>query len=505
MSDQGREFVNRVNEELFNLCGTDHRISSAYHPQSNGLDERMNQTLTRALVKFVNENQNDWDVHIKSILFAYRTSKNDSTKFTPFELMFGRAPVLPIEMAIKSKPSSTDSDSLSGTDEDASSDFDEKVRIMMNVRNQVKAKAMQNINKAQERQKKSYDAKHQPLKFKEGDVVLLRNMRNEARKGGKLQQPWSGPYTISKVLPKGLYRLRNQDGTELKTSYNSSRLKVYYQPVHSQPKESTSAEKPAESTAEKVAKNTARKPVTSLKANLPGKDCETIIGNHRLDDNVINQAQNILMKQFPNTGGWQDTVLSQTSFSTIAEESIQIHHTGKNHWVCSTSIDGHLRVYDSSSSKRLTSSMEVQLAECYKNLATGSTLAVELPPAQVQRGGVDCGLFAIAFAYELAAGNNPSDVSFEQGKMREHLVRCLERGHFEPFPRDKATPRFSKRQNCDIRLFCSCLRPECWDDMIQCELCDEWLHLACEGLETAPEGEWLCRVCRPPDNKRVKL
>ena len=278
---------------------------------------RSNVFQSKIKCHFVNENQNDWDVHIKSILFAYRTSKNDSTKFTPFELMFGRAPVLPIEMAIKSKPSSTDSDSLSGTDEDASSDFDEKVRIMMNVRNQVKAKAMQNINKAQERQKKSYDAKHQPLKFKEGDVVLLRNMRNEARKGGKLQQPWSGPYTISKVLPKGLYRLRNQDGTELKTSYNSSRLKVYYQPVHSQPKESTSAEKPAESTAEKVAKNTARKPVTSLKANLPGKDRETIIGNHRLDDNVINQAQNILMKQFPNTGGWQDTVLSQTSFSLL--------------------------------------------------------------------------------------------------------------------------------------------------------------------------------------------
>ena len=71
------------------------------------------------------------------------------------------------------------------------------------------------------------------------------------------------------------------------------------------------------------------------------------------------------------------------------------------------------------------------------NLATGSTLPVELPPAQVQQGGVDCGL---------------------------------------------------------------CSRPECWDDMIQCELCDEWFHLTCEGLETAPEGEWLCRVCRPPDN-----
>ena len=83
------------------MCGTDHRISSAYHPQSNGLDERMNQTLMRAMVKFVNDNHDDWDVHLKSILFTYRTSKNDSTKFTLFELMFGRAPVLPIEMEIR--------------------------------------------------------------------------------------------------------------------------------------------------------------------------------------------------------------------------------------------------------------------------------------------------------------------------------------------------------------------------------------------------------------------
>ena len=72
------------------------------------------------------------------------------------------------------------------------------------------------------------------------------------------------------------------------------------------------------------------------------------------------------------------------------------------------------------------------------NLATGSTLAVELPPAQVQQGGVDCGLFAIAFAYELAAETTLWMYrAFEQGKMREHLVKCLERGLFEPFPRNK--------------------------------------------------------------------
>ena len=57
--------------------------------------------------------------------------------------------------------------------------------------------------------------------------MLLRNLRNEARKGGKLEWAWSGPYTISKVLPKGLYNLKKKDGTELKTSFDSSRLNIY--------------------------------------------------------------------------------------------------------------------------------------------------------------------------------------------------------------------------------------------------------------------------------------
>ena len=43
ISDQGREFLNRLNQELMKLSGTDHRITAAYHPQSNGLCERLNQ------------------------------------------------------------------------------------------------------------------------------------------------------------------------------------------------------------------------------------------------------------------------------------------------------------------------------------------------------------------------------------------------------------------------------------------------------------------------------
>ena len=50
---QGREFVNRVTQDLFTLTKTSHRISTAYHPHTNGLVERFNQTIQGALLKLV--------------------------------------------------------------------------------------------------------------------------------------------------------------------------------------------------------------------------------------------------------------------------------------------------------------------------------------------------------------------------------------------------------------------------------------------------------------------
>ena len=90
ISDQGREFVNRVNEELQTLLGTQHRMTSAYHPQTNGLVEKFNHTIQSCLLKVVNEHQNDWDEYLDPVLFAIRTSKQKSTGHTPFEMMYKR-------------------------------------------------------------------------------------------------------------------------------------------------------------------------------------------------------------------------------------------------------------------------------------------------------------------------------------------------------------------------------------------------------------------------------
>ena len=90
ISDQGREFVNHLEQELFHLTGTNHRITSDYHPQTNGLTEHFNQKLQTALIKMVIEEQNDWDEHLPAVLFAYRTSQQCATETTPFEVMYCR-------------------------------------------------------------------------------------------------------------------------------------------------------------------------------------------------------------------------------------------------------------------------------------------------------------------------------------------------------------------------------------------------------------------------------
>uniref|UniRef100_A0AAV2LJM4 Integrase catalytic domain-containing protein n=1 Tax=Knipowitschia caucasica TaxID=637954 RepID=A0AAV2LJM4_KNICA len=79
LSDQGRDFVNELNDSLCSLLGIERSVTAAYHPQTNGLDEKTNHNIKRALMKS--------KVHI-------------STKHTPFQLMYGREAVFPSEVPV---------------------------------------------------------------------------------------------------------------------------------------------------------------------------------------------------------------------------------------------------------------------------------------------------------------------------------------------------------------------------------------------------------------------
>ena len=88
-TDQGSEFKNKLIDELTKTFNIDHHLTTACHPQANGLDERFNQTLTNTIVKYVESNQKNWDSHLVEVVFVYNTAVQESTKYTPFPAMFG--------------------------------------------------------------------------------------------------------------------------------------------------------------------------------------------------------------------------------------------------------------------------------------------------------------------------------------------------------------------------------------------------------------------------------
>ena len=99
LSDQGREFVAKINDAICNELGIKRSVTSAYHPQTNGLDERTNQTLKVRLAKLVNEKKNYWCEFLEDVAYSIRTQKQVTTKYTPFFLMFGRNPRSPREVS----------------------------------------------------------------------------------------------------------------------------------------------------------------------------------------------------------------------------------------------------------------------------------------------------------------------------------------------------------------------------------------------------------------------
>ena len=74
--------------------------STAYYPRGNGLVESSNNTLVRALKKAINENQNNWDSQLKFAIWENRITSKRSTGKSPYELVYGRAVVFPIQLAL---------------------------------------------------------------------------------------------------------------------------------------------------------------------------------------------------------------------------------------------------------------------------------------------------------------------------------------------------------------------------------------------------------------------
>ena len=156
--DRETHFNNRMIEELMNKFKVRHLLSTPYHPETNGLVERFNGTLCEALAKVTKEKE-DWDQYISPVLFAYRTTKQKSTKIEPFYLTYGRKPKLPIDQEERQEIT-----------------IAERIQTLIEELPRERGKAKERIKESQEKQKKYHDQKiKEEIKFEIGDNVLYFN------------------------------------------------------------------------------------------------------------------------------------------------------------------------------------------------------------------------------------------------------------------------------------------------------------------------------------------
>ena len=217
LTDQGSNFTSRLLQELYKLLHVHPIRTSPYHPQTDGLVERFNQTLKTMLRKAAVDEGKDWDRLVPYLLFAYREVPQDSTGFSPFELLYGRSVRGPLDILKESWVAS----------ERADESVVSHILDMREKLSKMQAIVQDNLKGSQQQQKRWYDKSARQREFQQGDqvLVLLPTSTN------KLLAQWQGPYKVKERVGNVNYLVEMHDRRKKHRIFHVNMLKKWYTPV----------------------------------------------------------------------------------------------------------------------------------------------------------------------------------------------------------------------------------------------------------------------------------
>ncbi|UYV66907.1 hypothetical protein LAZ67_4003288, partial [Cordylochernes scorpioides] len=219
ISDRGSQFTSNLMKEVMKTCKIKHCFTTSYHPQTNGLTERLNRTLINMLSMYVNTDQKNWDEILPFITHAYNTTIQETTGYSPFFLMFGREPT----SLLDDRNISVDIDK---------DDYDEYIKHHLDKINRTRKLVINNTIKTQERMKKNYDKKHMERSYEPGELVAVWTPIRKIGKCEKLLRKYFGPYRILKKLSNVNYLIEPKDNPgQDPLIVHVSRIKPYFERI----------------------------------------------------------------------------------------------------------------------------------------------------------------------------------------------------------------------------------------------------------------------------------
>ena len=220
MSDRGPQFVVELTKELNRMLGIKTKLSIAFHPQTDGQTERINQELEQYLQFFIEHRQKDWPEWLAAAEFAINNKVYTVTKILPFMANSGKELRMGGDIQRKGKVESAT----------------KFVERMKKVQEEVEAA----LKKTQEEMKRSVDRGRKETEvWKKGDRVLLstKDLVFKERPTKKLTERYVGPYVIEEVVSSNAVKLQLPSSMRIHPVVNVSWIVRYKEQIKGQKKE----------------------------------------------------------------------------------------------------------------------------------------------------------------------------------------------------------------------------------------------------------------------------